>query len=53
MFREIREIKEEKRLTEEKKKEEGFRKIKPESEMTIEEIEQFWMNELLKLKAEN
>lgn len=54
MFREItREVKEAERLTDERRKELGYKKIKPQTEMTIEEIEQFWMNEIQKARAEN
>ncbi len=42
-FREINEVKGyEKNLAKQKEQEQGFMKIKPETEMTMEEVEQFW-----------
>ena len=43
-FREFREVERniEKEKMNEKKKEEGFRKIKPETDITFEEAEAFW-----------
>ena len=43
-FREFREVERniEREKMNEKKKEEGFRKIKPETDMTFEEAEAFW-----------
>lgn len=41
-FREVREIKEVKEDQDRKRNEEGFRTIKPETNITFEEAQEFW-----------
>lgn len=41
-FREIREIKEVNETQDRKPNEEGFRKIKPETDITSDEAQKFW-----------
>ena len=54
MFNEIREMSNEVKAADELlKKNYGYRKIKPEKEMTFEEIERFWIEEIQKLRADN
>ena len=48
MFREIREVKGEERINDQKQKNYNYLKIKPEHEMTTEEADKFWMKEILK-----
>lgn len=49
-FREIREIKEE---SIKKKREDGFKKIKPEGAITFEEACSFWEQEFARLAEES